>query len=82
MKLHKNCRASGMFVHSGIPAFDELRRKHITNLIPITFSPIQILLLYGISELKLMYLMYLHYILNYMKLLTLVQIKRLGTLGC
>jgi len=33
MKLVKHCSASEMFVHNGIPAFDELQRKHITNFI-------------------------------------------------
>jgi len=33
MKLVKHCSASEMFVHYGIPTFDELQRKHITNFI-------------------------------------------------
>jgi len=33
MKLDKHCRASGIFVHYGIPGFGELQRKHITNFI-------------------------------------------------
>jgi len=32
MKLDKQCTASGMFVHYGIPAIGELQRKHITNV--------------------------------------------------
>jgi len=33
MKLDKQCSASEMFVHNGIPAFGELQKKHITNFI-------------------------------------------------
>ena len=33
MKLDKHCITIEMFVHFGIPAFGELPRKHITNVI-------------------------------------------------
>ena len=33
MKRDKYCSASETFVHSGIPTFGELQRKHITHFI-------------------------------------------------
>jgi len=33
MKLEKHCSAGEIFVYHGIPAFDQLQRKHITNFI-------------------------------------------------
>ena len=41
MKLDKHCRASEMFVHYDIPAFD----GNILQILSIVFSPVQIVLL-------------------------------------